>query len=131
MRNWKALLLVFLTLLLFAVFQAFRETRQAPEGRARGSQSAMGTVGRMGLFVEQVLPHSPAEAAGIEAGDILFRINVTPLESRKHLGDVLRNAPVGSTLTVHLLRYNTDLSAWEPREASLKTTRFDELQIAE
>ena len=49
--------------------------------------------GRGGLKVERVLPGSPAQAAGIQPGDLLTQVDGRPLTTVKDIHDALKAAP--------------------------------------
>ena len=57
-----------------------------------------------GALVLSVLPGSPAELAGIQPGDIILTWDGKPLENSAALGVTVARTPVGSNVTVELLR---------------------------
>lgn len=57
-----------------------------------------------GLLVEAVSPGGPAEAAGLQDGDVIVHLDGRPVESEGDLRDVLRGTPVGKTVEVEYLR---------------------------
>lgn len=56
-----------------------------------------------GLFVQQVVPGSPAEAAGLQSGDLITKLNGTPANSLS-LAWLLVSANVGDDVTIAYLR---------------------------
>jgi S1-C subfamily serine protease len=70
---------------------------QAPAGREQG------------LLVTNVVPESPAHAAGLLVGDLLLDFNGHALAEAADLLDRLATTPVGQTAAVRLLRGNTEL----------------------
>jgi serine protease Do len=62
-----------------------------------------------GLKVVSVIPGSPAEAAGVEPGDVLVAANRTPLENESQLGDLYARADRGFSLTVRDVRSGRDV----------------------
>jgi S1-C subfamily serine protease len=65
---------------------------QAPAGREQA------------LLVTNVLPESPAHAAGLLVGDLLLDFNGNALAEAADLLDRLGSTPVGQTVKVKLLR---------------------------
>jgi membrane-associated protease RseP (regulator of RpoE activity) len=57
-----------------------------------------------GLMIEAVSPGGPAEAAGLQDGDVIVKLDGQPVESEGDLRDVLRGTPVGKTVEVEYLR---------------------------
>jgi len=57
-----------------------------------------------GALVLSVLPGSPAEAAGIQPGDIIIAWDGKPLEDAADLGVAVARTPVGSEVSVELHR---------------------------
>jgi S1-C subfamily serine protease len=51
-----------------------------------------------------VLPHSPAEKAGIKSGDIVLDIDGILLDKDKSLAAIIRSHRVGDSINVRLLR---------------------------
>ena len=68
-----------------------------------------------GLMVEAVLPGGPAEAAGLQDGDVLVRFDGAQIESEGDLRDALGATPAGKTVAVEYLRDG------EPGRAMLTT----------
>jgi S1-C subfamily serine protease len=54
---------------------------------------------------------SPAMAAGIQSGDVVIRINETPITSYNELLNVLYNAKPEDVLTFVLMRQGREMSA--------------------
>jgi serine protease Do len=61
-------------------------------------------LGRAGALVLEIVPGSPAEKAGIQAGDVIGAFNGEPVESPAGLLAKIRALPPGSTVTVTLVR---------------------------
>ena len=59
---------------------------------------------REGLIVRLVGRGSPAEAAGLRPGDIIIRIDETPITQGGDLSRVLRDRRPGSTVTISVIR---------------------------
>lgn len=65
---------------------------------------ALGLRGSGGALVTGVYAGSPAARAGLDVGDVLERINGTPLRNRRDYLDILRNQTQGSVLHLQLIR---------------------------
>ncbi len=57
-----------------------------------------------GALVADVESGSPAEEAGIQRGDIILAFNGSPIEEGRHLPARIAETPVGTTITLTLLR---------------------------
>jgi S1-C subfamily serine protease len=62
----------------------------------------------MGAVVGEVKPGSPAEAAGIQVGDVVLRIDEQPITSVDALVLTLRSYAPGTTITLTLSRDGVD-----------------------
>ena len=60
--------------------------------------------GTQGVFVREVTPDSPAEKAGIKSEDIITSVDGQPVKNGQDLIDLVSVTPVGSTVSVGLLR---------------------------
>jgi Do/DeqQ family serine protease len=76
--------------------------------------------GNKGVIVNAVESSSPAMKADIQKEDILLSIEDEPVHSVEAYHQILRKFPVGSRLTLHLLRRNKNISR------QLKTALFPE-----
>jgi len=61
-----------------------------------------------GAFVEAVAPGGPADAAGVQPGDVILRWDGEPVESSDSLPWLIALTPPGSRVSVHLLREGTE-----------------------
>jgi serine protease Do len=62
-----------------------------------------------GALVSGVMKGSPAEAAGIKQGDILLRYNGKDVEDTGHLRNMVSQTPVGTSVTIKLLRQKKEV----------------------
>ena len=62
-----------------------------------------------GALVAQVQPDTPAEAAGIESGDIIVEFNGKPVKRSGQLPMLVGNAPVGEPATVTIIREGEEM----------------------
>ncbi|MEX5409401.1 serine endoprotease DegP [Atlantibacter hermannii] len=65
---------------------------------------AMKVDAQRGAFVSQVMPNSSAAKAGVKAGDVIVSLNDKPINSFAALRAQVGTMPVGSKLTLGLLR---------------------------
>jgi putative serine protease PepD len=63
-----------------------------------------------GALVQQVQPGSPAEAAGLERGDIIVRIAGSAIRSTEDVFAAVRSGRVGATVDVEFFRGDEELS---------------------
>lgn len=81
-----------------------------------------------GAFVSQVLPNSAAEKAGIKAGDVIVSLNGKQISSFAALRAELGSMPVGSKLTLGLLRDGKQIDVTTELQQS-KQTQVDSSSV--
>ena len=64
-----------------------------------------------GALVSGVMKGSPAEKAGIRQGDVILQYNGKVVEDTGHLRNMVSQTPVGTTVTVKLLRQKKEIEA--------------------
>ncbi|MGQ9686787.1 MAG: DegQ family serine endoprotease [Thiobacillaceae bacterium] len=57
-----------------------------------------------GAVIARVLPGSPAEKAGLKAGDVVIEVNGRPIRSASELRNSIGLIPLGAQVRLHLLR---------------------------
>ena len=57
-----------------------------------------------GVVIQQVAPKSPAAAAGLHQFDVITSANGQPVVSKDTLGNLVQGLPIGSTLTLGIIR---------------------------
>jgi hypothetical protein len=80
------------------------ETTQKKERRV-----ALGTIPDFsykgeGVRIEGVTAGSPAEAGGLQQGDVIIRVNSSPVRSLKDFSDILKSRSPGDRVSITLLR---------------------------
>ncbi len=63
-----------------------------------------------GVLITEVIRNSPADQAGIKAGDILVAIDGTPIEDWNAMLETVANLPPGRGVTVRLVRNGAEAS---------------------
>ncbi len=86
----------------------------APPGKER--KVSLGTMPDFafsgpGVRLAGTMPRSPAEAAGLREGDVIIRINKTPVTTLKDLSAVLKELKPGDNITVVYLRQGAEMTA--------------------
>jgi serine protease Do len=74
-----------------------------------------------GVFVQTVNPGGPADKAGMQAGDIITKINGKPVHTGDDLVDTITTTPVGQSVTLDVIR--------EGKHSSMKVVVGDLAQI--
>ena len=60
--------------------------------------------GRQGALIQEVIPGSPAEDAGLEPGDMIVAVDRTPVNRAYPLADVIGQYKPGDQVTIHFWR---------------------------
>lgn len=76
--------------------------------RAVGNDEVLGTERRTGLYVEEVLPDSPAYFAGIQAGDRIISMDMQAVLTNRGLQQFLETVSPGQTVEIHVGRMNNE-----------------------
>lgn len=101
-RDGKALAPIEITPLLESAVQASQQAGQAKPGALRRFFSGLverpplreiGILGKETPMVGRVYPHSPADEAGIKAGDEILTVNGGPVWHRVQIGSLARSNP--------------------------------------
>ncbi|WP_253379298.1 serine endoprotease DegP [unidentified bacterial endosymbiont] len=84
---------------------------------------AMKVDAQRGAFVSQVMPNSSAAKAGIKAGDVITSLNGKPISSFAALRAEVGSMPIGSKVTLGLLREG------KPVDVSLELQQSSQNQV--
>ncbi|HZG53238.1 MAG TPA: PDZ domain-containing protein [Pyrinomonadaceae bacterium] len=118
-KKWLAFALAFLLLIPLGVvgsvflFRALRgvvQQRIASQSERNQPRSFFGasefgdTEGAQGAILEESLPGSPAEKAGLLDGDIITKFDGKSITGEDTLRDMLRETPIGKTVEIVFLR---------------------------
>jgi len=119
-RKWLAFLIAFMLFVPLAavggrfLFRAMRDAAQQRIGRFQpqrdvphsflGASEFGDTDGAAGALLEQSLPGSPAERAGLLDGDIITKFDGKLINGEDVMRDVLNETPIGKTVEVVYLR---------------------------
>jgi serine protease Do len=66
--------------------------------------SHFGVKGKGGALVSSIVPQSPADKAGIVAGDVIVRVDNQPIKESRDLLRALLQKPVGAQVTLGVVR---------------------------
>ncbi|HET6513659.1 MAG TPA: PDZ domain-containing protein [Thermodesulfovibrionales bacterium] len=89
------------------------ERRSTDSGKER--KVSLGTVpdfgfGGKGYRLSGVVPGSPADACGLKEGDIIIRINSTPVAGLKDLSDILKSLVPGTSVSITFMRDGKEMT---------------------
>jgi S1-C subfamily serine protease len=90
-------------------------------------RSGIGMGGVLGLWVDQVLPNSPAAIAGIKRGDVVTQIDDISIDHALRFRQMIGDAAPGSTFTLSIRRYNQMTASWEPKRVKVTSVPFDQV----
>jgi S1-C subfamily serine protease len=84
----------------------WRGEGRIPEPDPEGAVPPFGVqpLGMEGALITEVVPGTPAEAAGLEADDIIIAVDRTPIDSSHLLQDVIRQHEPGDRVTIRFWR---------------------------
>jgi C-terminal processing protease CtpA/Prc len=85
------------------------DDKTRPKAPASGRKVSFGTVPEFafqgpGVQVSSLVPGSPAEKAGIQAGDVLTRIDDREVEDLRGFSEILKTLEAGQTVTATVVR---------------------------
>lgn len=66
-----------------------------------------GNLLTQGMLITEVSPNTPAEKAGLQAGDVIISANNTPVSANQPLGNIITRMSVGDKLTLQIIRQAT------------------------
>jgi serine protease Do len=104
-------------------FMSWRNALLGIEGESVDSQLAQYFGVKEGVLVRSVLKGSAAEKAGLKAGDVITKVDSTPVSNSREISSALRSAGPKKTVVVTLTR--------ERREMNVSVSLDDERQNGE
>ncbi|MBF7979277.1 MULTISPECIES: serine endoprotease DegP [Rahnella] len=86
---------------------------------------AMKVDAQRGAFISQVMPKSAAEKAGIKAGDVILSMNGKPISSFASFRADIGTMPIGTKVTLGLLREGKPVNVDVTIEQSTQTPKVE------
>ena len=86
---------------------------------------AMKVDAQRGAFISQVMPKSAAEKAGIKAGDVILSMNGKPISSFASFRADIGTMPIGTKVTLGLLREGKPVNVDVTIEQSTQTPKIE------
>ncbi|MFO6297780.1 serine endoprotease DegP [Rahnella selenatireducens] len=86
---------------------------------------AMKVDAQRGAFISQVMPKSAAEKAGIKAGDVILSMNGKPISSFASFRADIGTMPIGTKVTLGLLRDGKPMNVDVTIEQSTQTPKVE------
>ncbi|PBI81893.1 serine endoprotease [Rahnella victoriana] len=86
---------------------------------------AMKVDAQRGAFISQVMPKSAAEKAGIKAGDVILSMNGKPISSFASFRADIGTMPIGTKVTLGLLREGKPMNVEVTIEQSTQTPKVE------
>nr|WP_314520575.1 serine endoprotease DegP [uncultured Rahnella sp.] len=86
---------------------------------------AMKVDAQRGAFISQVMPKSAAEKAGIKAGDVILSMNGKPISSFASFRADIGTLPIGTKVTLGLLREGKPMNVDVTIEQSTQTSKIE------
>ncbi|WP_037033364.1 serine endoprotease DegP [Rahnella sp. WP5] len=86
---------------------------------------AMKVDAQRGAFISQVMPKSAAEKAGIKAGDVILSMNGKPISSFASFRADIGTLPIGTKVTLGLLREGKPMNIDVTIEQSTQTSKIE------
>ncbi|HEY3227144.1 MAG TPA: trypsin-like peptidase domain-containing protein [Planctomycetota bacterium] len=77
-------------------------------------------AGVEGVPVDQILPNSPAEEAGLDAGDVIAAVDGKPVKSVEELKAALAKKKIGDEIELTIRRLKRDGKTWEEKKVKIK-----------
>ena len=94
----------------FSIPPPVNSARVGFEGEALNAQLAEYFGVKEGVLVRSVTAKSPAEKAGLKAGDVVVKVNGTPVTSPREISGLVRAAGKGKTVSFTVVRNKREMS---------------------
>jgi serine protease Do len=73
-----------------------------------------------GVPIDQILPNSPAEEAGLDAGDVIAAVDGKPVNTADELNAAFRKKKPGDEVELTIRRLKRDGKTWEEKKLKVK-----------
>lgn len=97
-----------------------RDIARVSKGPWIGTLAASPIEGVQGVPVDQILPNSPAEEAGLDPGDVIAAVDGTPVNTIEELDAAFRKKKVGEEVELTIRRQKRDAKTWEEKKMKVK-----------
>lgn len=84
-----------------------------------------------GVYIDNVVSDSPADIAGIHAGDVVIAIDGYPIRSQEEMLRTITSKPVEEEIRIEIVRLDGDLNAERMEVVAVLTERPDEQTLTE
>jgi len=101
-------------------------TAKAPKGPWLGFVAAEPRAGVEGVIIDQILPNSPAEEAGLDAGDVIVALDGRPIKTLDDLKAELAKKAAGIDRELSIRRPKRDGKSFEDRKLKIRPTEGQE-----
>jgi S1-C subfamily serine protease len=96
------------------------EIAKGPKGAWIGIVPAEPREGVEGVIVDQIMPNSPAEEAGLDAGDVIVGFDGAPVKNLDGFKAELAKKPAGVDREMTIRRLKRDGKTWEEKKLKIK-----------
>jgi serine protease Do len=75
-----------------------------PQDIDKALAEKLGLKEKKGALITEVVPDTPAEEAGLKAGDVIIKFDGIPVKNEHHLRKIVADTPVGKKVKIEVIR---------------------------